>query len=74
MSEPTDFPPIMTARLLLRPHQLEDAAVLSALSDDPEQINTDPYGDGWIVRMQPSGEGDTMGPDEYQALLDELDD
>jgi glycine cleavage system H protein len=45
------------------------------LSDDPEKINSDPYGDGWIVRIQPSDldDGDTMDPDEYQALLDELD-
>lgn len=38
MSEPTDFPPIVTARLLLRPHRLEDAAALSALSDDPDVV------------------------------------
>ena len=38
MSEPTDFPPIMTARLLLRPHRLEDAAALSALSDGPDVV------------------------------------
>ena len=44
------------------------------LSDDPEKINADPYGDGWIVRLQPSGDaGDTMDPDGYQAFLDELD-
>jgi len=43
------------------------------LADDPEKINSDPYGDGWIVRMQPSGDGDTMSPDEYQELLDELE-
>ncbi len=44
------------------------------LSDDPEKINADPYGDGWIVRLQPSGDADdTMDPDAYQAFLDELD-
>ncbi len=46
------------------------------LSDDPEKINADPYGDGWIVRLQPSGSidsTDTMDPRAYQALLDELD-
>ena len=49
-------------------------AVNEVLSDDPEKINADPYGDGWIVRMQPSGEdGETMDPNEYQAFLDELD-
>lgn len=44
------------------------------LSDDPEKINADPYGDGWIVRLQPSEDAhDTMSPDDYQAFLDELD-
>jgi len=50
-------------------------AVNEALADDPEKINADPYGDGWIVRVQPTGDGvDTMSPDEYQAFLDDLDD
>lgn len=46
------------------------------LADDPEKINADPYGDGWIVRLQPSGSidsTDTMDPHAYQALLDELE-
>ena len=52
-------------------------AVNEELSDDPEKINTDPYGDGWIVKMQPDGEIDEsamLSPDDYQTLLDELDD
>ena len=50
-------------------------AVNADLADDPEKINADPYGDGWIVRVQPgdSDGEDTMSPDEYQELLDELD-
>lgn len=48
--------------------------VNEALSDDPEMINADPYGDGWIVRLQPSGDGgETMDPNAYQAFLDALD-
>jgi glycine cleavage system H protein len=48
--------------------------VNEVLSDDPEKINADPYGEGWIVRLQPSGDADdTMDPDAYQAFLDELD-
>ena len=42
--------------------------------EDPELINADAYGDGWIVRMKPSGDnGETMDPDAYQAFLDELE-
>ncbi len=44
------------------------------LENEPEKINADPYGDGWIVRIQPSGDdGDTMDPDAYQTLLDGLE-
>ena len=51
-------------------------AVNEELSDDPEKINSDPYGDGWIVRLQPRGgdDDDLMAPDAYQMFLDELDD
>ena len=47
-----------------------------ALADDPEKINADPYGEGWIVKMQVPelDESDLMSPDAYQKLLDELDD
>jgi glycine cleavage system H protein len=52
----------------------EILAVNEVLSDDPEKINADPYGDGWIVRLQPSDDaGETLDPDAYQAFLDELD-
>ncbi len=52
-------------------------AINEALADDPETINNDAYGAGWIVRLKPADdadEGDLMSPDDYQALLDELDD
>ena len=52
------------------------AAVNEDLADDPEKINADPYGDGWIVKLQPSGsidESALLAPDAYQALLDEED-
>ncbi len=49
-------------------------AVNEELADDPEKINADPYGDGWIVRIQPSesiDESALMTPDAYQELLDQ---
>jgi glycine cleavage system H protein len=52
-------------------------AVNEDLADDPEKINSDPYGDGWIVKLKPEGDIDESGlmsPDDYQAMLDELDD
>ena len=52
------------------------AAVNEELADEPEKINADPYGDGWIVRMDgvDLNEDELMSPDDYQQLLDELDD
>ncbi len=52
-------------------------AVNEDLAEDPEKINSEPYGEGWIVRLTPTGdidESELMSPDAYQQLLDELDD
>jgi len=52
-------------------------AVNDGLADDPEKINSEPYGEGWIVRMSTSeeiDEGALLSPDAYQQLLDSLDD
>jgi len=52
----------------------EVVAINEELADDPEKINGDAYGDGWIVRMKPSDEdAETLTPDEYQEFLDELE-
>jgi glycine cleavage system H protein len=42
----------------------EIVAVNEALGDAPEQINHDPYGDGWMVRVRLSD------PAELDSLLD----
>ncbi len=55
----------------------EILAVNEELADDPEKINSDPYGDGWIVRMNPSDSIDEdamLSPDDYQEFIDGLDD
>ena len=52
-------------------------AVNEALADDPEKINSDPYVDGWIVRLQPADsidESTLMNPDAYQQFIDEQED
>jgi glycine cleavage system H protein len=41
-------------------------AVNEALSGDPSVINSDPYGAGWMLRVEPSNPGP-----ELAALLDE---
>jgi glycine cleavage system H protein len=42
----------------------EIVAVNDAVSDKPELINEDPYGDGWLVRVRLSD------PSEADALMD----
>ena len=50
----------------------EVVAVNEALSDSPEQINDDPYGDGWLVKVKLSDPGQVDGlldVDAYKKLL-----
>jgi glycine cleavage system H protein len=50
----------------------EVVAVNEALSDAPEKINDDPYGEGWLIRVKLSepGEVDTLlDVDAYRKLL-----
>jgi glycine cleavage system H protein len=49
----------------------EVVEVNEALNDAPEKINEDPYGDGWIVKLRVSGEGDLLSASDYEQLLEE---
>ena len=43
-----------------------------SLEDTPEKVNTDPYGDGWMVKIQISDEAEIaslMSPEEYKELI-----
>jgi glycine cleavage system H protein len=58
---------------VIAPLSGEITEVNEALSDAPEKINEDPYGDGWLVRVRltDSSEVDSlMDSAAYQALLD----
>jgi glycine cleavage system H protein len=47
--------------------------VNALLSTAPEQINGDPYGDGWICEIEldePDGTRSLLGPDAYRTLTD----
>lgn len=48
---------------LFAPVTGEVVEVNEALADKPELVNTDPYGDGWMVRVRLSA------PDEVDELL-----
>jgi glycine cleavage system H protein len=46
----------------------EIVAVNDALSADPSVVNSDPYGDGWMVKVRASEASEIeqlLGPDEY---------
>ncbi len=52
----------------------EIVAVNEELEDSPEQVNSDPYGDGWLFRVKASDESELaelLDAEAYQALIDE---
>jgi glycine cleavage system H protein len=51
----------------------EVVEVNSALEETPEKINEDPYGDGWILKLRASGEGDLLSAEEYEQFLEQED-
>ena len=49
----------------------EVVEVNSALEDAPENINEDPYGEGWIVKLRTSDEADLLSSEEYEKVVEE---
>ncbi|NML36495.1 glycine cleavage system protein GcvH [Chitinophaga sp. G-6-1-13] len=48
--------------------------VNETLNDEPELVNTDPYGDGWMVKLTVSNPADVnelLTADQYKALVAE---
>ncbi|NCT91054.1 glycine cleavage system protein GcvH [Cellulomonas sp. APG4] len=45
--------------------EVNDAAV-----DDPSLVNSDPYGAGWLLRVDVEGDAALLSPEEYAALVD----
>jgi glycine cleavage system H protein len=42
--------------------------VNQAAVDDPALVNSDPYGEGWLFRVDVSGTGDLLDAEAYAAL------
>ena len=45
-----------------------------ALADNPELVNKDPYGEGWLIKIKPNDVGDVndlLDADAYKALINE---
>jgi glycine cleavage system H protein len=51
----------------------EVVEVNDALEDDPGMVNNDPYGDGWLFRMEPSNPSELEGLMDADAYSDGLD-
>jgi glycine cleavage system H protein len=49
----------------------EVVEVNESLNDTPEKVNEDPYGEGWMIRVRISGEGELLSAQEYERLLEE---
>lgn len=54
-----------TVAQVMAPVAGEIVAVNGALKEQPETVNTDPYGEGWFLRLRPAD------PAALDALMDE---
>jgi glycine cleavage system H protein len=64
---------VKTASDLYAPAGGEIIAVNESLHDKPELVNSDPYGEGWMIRIKlATGAGETEGlmeAEAYKALI-----
>lgn len=45
-----------------------------ALADQPELVNQDPYGEGWLIKIKPTADADfdsLLDAEAYKALINE---
>ena len=64
---------VKTVSDLYMPVGGEVLEVNAALEDTPETVNSDPYGDGWLIKIkiQDASELDEMvGADEYKKIIE----
>lgn len=63
---------VKTVSDLYMPLDGEVTEVNAALEDTPELVNSQPFGDGWMVRIRitdPAQLDELMSADEYRALI-----
>jgi glycine cleavage system H protein len=60
----TELESVKAVSEIFAPLSGEIVAVNEALGDAPEAINSDPYGEGWLVRVK------VADPSELDALMD----
>ena len=47
------------------------SAVNKGLSDKPETLNSDPFGEGWMIKIEGGSTGEVMDPAEYEKYCEE---
>jgi len=47
------------------------SAVNKGLSDKPETLNSDPFGDGWMIKVEGGSAGDVMDSAAYEKYCEE---
>jgi glycine cleavage system H protein len=65
---------VKTVSDLFAPVSGEVVEVNSALADNPALVNQEPYGEGWMIRVKPSGPDplkDLLSSGDYERLLEE---
>ena len=64
---------VKTVSDLFMPVSGEVIEVNEALTSAPEQVNKDPYGKGWMIKIKvkdPSELDDLLSPGDYQKMLE----
>lgn len=65
---------VKTVSDLFAPIAGEVVEVNSALADNPALVNQSPYGEGWMIKVRPTGPDPLKGlmnHEEYEKLLEE---
>lgn len=65
---------VKAASDLFAPVSGQVTAVNQELADRPELVNQDPYGDGWMIRVNASNKAELdqlLGPEAYQEMIQE---
>lgn len=64
---------VKTVSDLFMPLSGEVIEVNEGLSDNPEVVNKDPFGDGWMIKVKIANEAelaDLLSPEEYQKMIE----
>lgn len=63
---------VKTVSELFAPISGEVTEINGKLEDEPELVNDDPYGDGWMIKLKIGDESemeDLMSPEEYEEII-----